>query len=446
VNNPDDARAKAGQPPRYATFGPIDVSSALIKLQATSALNATSTAKLLFDFSGVSEIPDYFGELSVGVIYAGKASPVFTGSVTDAVPYGDGVHVDAMGVVQLEEHITAQMVVGGVSAPEMIYVLARGSGIRPEKLRIDGLEDLPQEEFEVAVPVDDIAVSHPVVFAGVHYLPADYDAIGDFPVNDALRGAFASPAYARVVIKATRILEAEQKGLEKIDISLAWLATQLRCGLAFLPIRGVVAFARRESLSRPARRGLVSVRGRSTGRRWIRDPEMAIQERSVQLDASIRPLDDTIPGLTLQDELALLALGRATREPDLLAQIHALWEAIEFYCSGVSVDPLFTTAQKELIVKSLPELEPNQRRRALDVLGQLNSAPLVVRLRQAIQDDAVPLADGEISLLQRLRKLRNDVVHGRDSQLPAVEDVQYATSLVARLLVYRIARLSGESD
>jgi hypothetical protein len=204
-----------------------------------------------------------------------------------------------------------------------------------------------------------------------------------------------------------------------------------------------VAFDRHESLAHPRRRGLASVRGTTSGRHWIRRPEMAGQDRQIRLSETIRPLDGVLPRLSIQEQQALLALGRAGREPNLLVRVHSLWEAIEFYCSGVSVDPLFTTEQLQAISGSLPKLEPVQRQRVADAIGQLNSAPLLIRLKKAIRDDNAPVTDTEVDLLQRLRKLRNEVVHGKRSQLPVPEDVEYATSVVARLLMYRVARLKA---
>jgi len=73
------------------------------------------------------------------------------------------------------------------------------------------------------------------------------------------------------------------------------------------------------------------------------------------------------------------------------------------------------------------------------VVGQLNNAPLLIRLKKQLDDDKVPIDEGEIELLLKLRKLRNDVVHGRRSILPEPEDIEYAISIVARMLLCRIA-------
>lgn len=430
------------QPERSVLFGPIDASAALVEARTVSALNATPTGDFRFDFSHSSEIVDYFGELSFSMSHMGKSWPIFTGSVTDAMPTSDGVNVHALGAQQLRENVVSTMVVHHVPPPEMIYVLARGSGIRQERLQISGLEHLPTEMFVVTVPLDGVTTDHLGSFADVEFLPEDSGALGGLGVGEVLQTAFTAPAYARASVEAAMMLDAEERGLAKIDLALAWLTVQLRCGAAVLWSGRPVPFDRQESLAQPSRRDLVSVRGAVTGRHWLRRPEMANQERSVRLSDSARLLGGSLPSLTLQERRAILALGRAAREPDLLAQVHSLWEAIEFYCSGISLSPLFSPNQLAGIIASLPEMPSQQRERAIEMIGQLNSAPLRVRLNQAIKIDGVQVTDGEINILWKLRKLRNDVVHGRRSELPIREDVQYATSVVARILMYRIARLS----
>ena len=52
----------------------------------------------------------------------------------------------------------------------------------------------------------------------------------------------------------------------------------------------------------------------------------------------------------------------------------------------------------------------------------------------------MPIDDSELELLEKLRKLRNNVVHGRSSERPLTDDVEYATSIVARMLVFHASR------
>jgi hypothetical protein len=65
----------------------------------------------------------------------------------------------------------------------------------------------------------------------------------------------------------------------------------------------------------------------------------------------------------------------------------------------------------------------------------INEPPLLAKLAEAVRQDGVPLAEGELELLGRLRKARNDAVHGRTPDVPLREDIDHALSIVARLLV-----------
>lgn len=435
----------ASQPQRSARFGPIEAGPGLIHAKTTAAMNRLADGNFLFDFTKCADVVDYFSELAIQVTYQGRSRPIFAGSVISAEPTDDGVEINAVSGVSLVESLMPGMTTRGVSAPEMIYVIARASGLRDERLRISGLELLPRETFEVLTPIDGVGVDFAADMGGVRFLPRDYGirAISALNVSDDMRSEFEAPAYALALMTSTRILDAEQRGLREIELALSWLTTQLRYGLASLPNGRFLSFDRQESLTQPTVRGLVFVRGLITTRQWLRRPRIAKQARVVSLNDTRRLLAENLPSLTLQDRQALLALGRATREPDPLAQVHALWEAIEFYCSGVSVEPLFTSEERRAISKGLPTCSRSQRKRLDDMINQLNNAPLIVRLRRALDEDHVPIVDGEIELLQRLRKLRNEVVHGRGSELPAIEDVEYGISIVARMLVYRVEQRRG---
>jgi hypothetical protein len=208
------------QPQRSVMFGPVDASNTLVEAQTVSAISTTPTGEFRFDFSHSADVVDYFGELRVTAIYQEKSWPIFTGSVLQAIPTPDDVMVHAVGAQQLHETVIADMVVHGVSAPEMIYVLARSSGLRQERLNIEGLELLPRETFEILVPVDGIGTNDIANFAGVDFLPTDFGVVSSVPVRETLRAAFAAPAYARASVTTTMMLEAEEKGLASIDLAL----------------------------------------------------------------------------------------------------------------------------------------------------------------------------------------------------------------------------------
>lgn len=427
-------------------FGSVEAAPALVRARMKSAMNQMPDADLVLDLERATTPVDYFAGLRLAAIEGDTVIPRFTGSVVSAQPTDEGVAVSALGAVSLVERLIGGMVSRNISPGELFHLLARSGGLREEQLNVEGLDQLARETFEVVTPVDGVEIDEAVDFAGVRFLPASIGrrALSALDVRDELRAEFGAPAYALALVTAQRMFDAEEEGLAHIDLALAWLTVRLRYGLAVLPDGSALAFERSESLTKLARRGIVAVRALGSTRQWLRQPEVRERPNAIPLDERRPRLEAELPELSLQERQALLALTRASSEPDLLARVHALWEAIEFYASGGKVPPLFDKGSLNAIRAALPpDLADEQRARALDRIGHFNDPPLMVRLRALLDSEGVPIADGELELLLALRALRNDVVHGRKTDLPAVEDVEYAISVVARMLVYRVAALKS---
>jgi hypothetical protein len=180
----------------------------------------------------------------------------------------------------------------------------------------------------------------------------------------------------------------------------------------------------------------------TSGRGWLRTPWASETVSPLCIDpedASWLPPRSVTA--TLQDRQALLACARAASESDPLQRVQALWEAIEFYVSGVAPPTLFDSAQAKRVRKAIPgDVDPALRQRALDLLAKINEAPLMARLNEAVRRDGVPVAESELVLLRSLRDARNDAVHGRSPALPHPDEIAHAVSVVSRMLLYRLSR------
>lgn len=432
-------------------FGEVEAGPALRGANMSSAMNQMPNAEVTIDLARLGAPVDYLSGMSIAALEGDRAFPRFVGSVVSAEPKRDGtdeVAVEAVGAAALSERQIMGMAVRGVPPFELVYVVARSAGLREEQLNIDGVARLPRESFEVLAPVDNVVVDHATEFAGVRFLPRDAcaRALAALEVDNDLRDAYAAPAYALALVTASRCLDAEERGLALIDLAVAWLIVRLRYGLAVLPDGQPLPFQRNESLASPARRDIVFVRGLATTRQWLRRPRTIAAPRSVDLTPSNPRLDPNLSRLSLQERQAMLALARAAHEVDPIGRVQALFEAIEFYVGDIKVDKLFSKCDRKGILRALPRLMAEQSRRIEQLVGDLNNAPLRTRLMRALDIDGVLVTAPEIELLWRLRDLRNDVVHGRRSDLPVTEDVEYGVSIVSRMLVYRVARLLAEGD
>jgi len=430
-------------------FGEVEAGPALRGAQMSSAMNQMPNAEVTIDLARLGMPVDYFSGLSMAALAGESAYPRFFGSVVSAEPKTEGpseVRVEAVGAAPLSERQLMGMAVRGLPPFELVYVVARSAGLREEQLNIEGLEQLPRESFEVVAPVDNVVVDQAAEFAGIRFLPGELGirALAALEVDQDLSGAYVAPAYALALVTANRCLDAEERGLALVDLALAWLTVRLRYGLAVLPAGQPLPFRRSESLASPARRDIVFVRGLATTRQWLRRPGTVAPPRSVGLTPPNPRVDPNLSRLNLQERQAMLALARAAREADSLARVQAMFEAIEFYVGDVKADKLFSRHDRKRILGSLPPLSAEQSRRIEQLTGDLNNAPLRTRLMRILDIDAVPVAAAEIELLWRLRELRNDAVHGRRSELPAAEDVEYGVSIVSRMLVFRVARLLAD--
>ncbi len=424
-------------------FGEVEVGTAMRRSHMTRAMNKMPDAELTLQLDRMPMPFDYFSGVTVTRRDGEQQTPQFSGSAVTGSVVGGGVTVEALGAPSMAERLTGHIVTRAVPDPEVVHLLARAGGLREEQIVIPELAGLPLETFEVLAPLEGVSIEKAVDFAGITILPASAGTCGlaTLDVSDELHDEFAASGYALALVTTTRCLEAEERGLEAIDLALAWLTLRLRYGLVILPDERPLPFQRSESLARPTRRDMVMVRGLTTTRQWLRQPRSLEIARTVDPTPDGLRMDGNMPQLPLQERLAVLALARATQEPDELARVHALFEAIEFYAAGVKVKQLFPKASLKEIRNGLPaSLTAQQRGRIGDLLGGANAAPLRIRLVQALDEDGVPITADEVDLLWRLRQLRNDVVHGRKSELPVREDVEYATSIVARMLMYRTVK------
>jgi len=131
------------------------------------------------------------------------------------------------------------------------------------------------------------------------------------------------------------------------------------------------------------------------------------------------------------------------------AGVQALWQAIESYAAGTKTKArLFSKSELKKLRQALPEDFSAAQDAALQrIIGRLNEEPLRARLRRRLKSDAVPVTDAELKVLDDLREVRNAVAHGRDIDETIDRDtVNYGISIVARILVHRIAASADELE
>jgi hypothetical protein len=121
-----------------------------------------------------------------------------------------------------------------------------------------------------------------------------------------------------------------------------------------------------------------------------------------------------------------------------------LWHALEFAAHGLSSDKEFTENDIEQIKSKMQEIKVNgiplsskKLEILVDKIGQLNDAPLMVRLREFVSKKSIPFDDSEFKTIQQARKKRNDIEHGKDNVEIERYELEKLRSLIERIIIAR---------
>jgi hypothetical protein len=185
---------------------------------------------------------------------------------------------------------------------------------------------------------------------------------------------------------------------------------------------------------------VIAVTGLTTGRRWLRRPPGARVESRIVFNARSHLNDPPVPAdLPASDANALSAARRAITPGDTALRTHALWEAFEFYVAQRPSARLFTKADREAILAaSKTSLSKEQLARLSQVVyGPLNELPLMDKLLATLTDEGIVLTGTDRAVLARLRKVRNQTIHGRPAE-EVGDDLEHGCSILTRALVTRL--------
>ncbi|WP_141743605.1 hypothetical protein [Streptomyces abyssalis] len=332
----------------------------------------------------------------------------------------------------------------------MIYTLARGGGLRDDQIRVQGIEDLGSEVFEIVCPIRGIEVQDPIRIGSVTIASESAVELTSIPDPEGFASEFRGfQAYAVAYVTDRLMLSAEKVGIQEIDLCLSWLTVRSRYSVPPLPDGTLHSWDRASMFVSPSRGRFVYLRGLSTHRRWLRIPKQEVNLGNLELAQKHAGL--TKPSLfraaPMNIRQAIVSCARAAKGIDDLDRVLALWEAIEFYVGDTSVPRLFSKSEMKAIRKAMPKLDNDEKSSRLGILlGDLNSPPLIVKFRRRVAIDGAPVSQSDVDLFVKLRKIRNDAVHGRSLSEPESSEVSQAVAVLSRILVFRMHALGQQNE
>ncbi|GAA3663432.1 hypothetical protein GCM10022420_047850 [Streptomyces iranensis] len=429
-------------------FGSVDVSHAVFSLAVRGKLNDITEAKLSINSrSSIVSRMDLSSQVTVERVQGEYSQIIFAGFVVEATAEAGSIEITCSARPEFAERRVAPMATADMPAIEMIYTLARGGGLNDQQIEIQDVQTLPSEVFEVICPVNGIEVDRPIRLGSVTISPNGSLELSSLPnLNGLEREFIEAKAYAVTYIESTLALVAEEKAIQEFDLTLSWLIVRSRYSVPPLPDGSTGSWDRKSLFVEPHRGRLVYVRGIRSHRRWLRVPEqgphLTILEPSTRhIGVTRPPIPRDLPRNVVQ---AILACARAARGDDGISRITALWESVEFYVGKTPVPDLFSKGDKRAIRRSIAKFDdPLKTTRIENLLADINNPPLFVRFRRRVALDGAPVSQSDVDLLSKLRKVRNDVVHGRSPREPERHEVDQGVAIVSRILVHTVHNIPG---
>lgn len=449
-------------PTMRVTLGGADVSALVTNLQVRRAVGDLGRATFTLAPEPLATLRlDWQGEVIIDAVADQQHTRMFTGAVTDALPVSLSAHSGVAGVTAmyavrcatgtaLSESNTGVVAHNGLGAADLIHVLLRGVGWTADRMSIDGDDDLPTEVFEVYSDVRDVNYVAATRISGVRLLPGSSvirSLVERLPEHALREQLLKTEVFALTLVDAHLVQDALEIGVQRIDETLAWLATRVQDGTT-LRAGHYWPYLRRHTLAHPRRGNITLVRGPMTGRLLLRGAEGTMQPQAIDVRHGALVLAPPMPAsLPPSDRLAVLAWSRAREEGAFGQRVQALWDCLEFYASSTQVPRIFDNSQLGAVRAAMKDIvsDKTQQARLIEMVGRLNDPPLMVKIVEAARIDGVELSDGERQLLARLRRTRNRASHGSAPQPGRDEDLRHGLSVAARLLAGRAARRAGYS-
>jgi len=426
------AKAETGGPEDSVTIGTAVLSG--IQDLTTGIEDHAATARFSLPISAVRASPaDYRGRVF-------SSGGRFGGYVVSAAADAKAVQFTVTTGTVLSETRIEYLSHSGVPIPEIMWSMTQIGGLPDDGRFIQGFVKRAAT-FAVVVPIAGIKgdkayqigpitiFNNRAVAAGMLANVSDPPHAGHF---------LGQSAWAVVEVDAGTLWEAEAIGVARIELALDLLAVGAQYSLATSPDGGLVPFVRESLFANPVPLPLVLVTEKRTDappRRWLRDRSTNL--RLVPASAIRVAFAAPEPELCPPFDEAVRAWRRAVLTTDAVSAVLALWEAIDFYASGVSV-PSLTDKESHALRRAVDSvvLSDDQRQRVLDLLATINEAPLMTRLRAALAMDHVPFTEEDLTVLKRLRRQRNDALHGRQRGRPDSNDLDLARGFVNRMIVF----------
>lgn len=411
------------------------------------ALNSSTTAMLRFDKSDFLQLGavNYLDEVVINsvsqkqLLYRGNIISIKSEPDNQVVIFLDN------GTELTETGVKSLTVIGADHHREVVYSLARQAGFPPDHIHIPGLDNSVKEMIAF-VPFKGLLIEQDEVIGDVQLLSLQriQEKFANAKKSEAWNGFFDADGWISFRFNASHFADAEAVAIEKADVFLSAYSSLLQ--YSYSQFGGdFIEWERLNGTINLVRQNHILLIMLQTGSAWLRDlsPYKPTQARLKPLSTlDIQSLMDASESF----QLPLLVWNRFRDSEDYYVVTIGLWQVVELLATGVRLPKSFTQEQlTDLSSRVLANISDEQEIRLVrGAIKRLNDGALLERFKQHLTNIGIGLSIHENDLLEKFRKIRNAIEHGKKADEPSVQEIKQVKALVNRIILASLTASKGK--
>ncbi|SRR6266496_3059153 len=407
----------------------------------TERINATSTATLRLDKSDFLALGDlnYLDEVVINSV--GQKRRVFTGNIVSikSEPNNQVLIILDNGVELNETGISALFVMA-VDHREMFYSVVRQADISKDKIVIPGL-DSSAKEMVAFVPLKGLLIEQDEMVGEVQFLDRKsvQEKLPKTEKSEIYNGFLDADGWISFHFTAAHFADAEDVAIEKADVFLSAYSGLLQYGYSQFD-GDFIEWERTQAINFKRQNHILLVI-RHTGAVWLRDlspykPTQTKLKSTINLDIG------AVMDASENFQLPLLVWNRFRDSEDYYVVTVGLWQVLELLSSGVKLPKRLTEEQlTDLSSRAVANLTEQESSLVRGAIKKLNERALMERFDKHLTNIGLVLSKQDRELLDKFRKIRNAIEHGKKPEEPSMQDIKRVKALVNRVILDTITNV-----
>lgn len=385
--------------------------------------------------------------------------------------------LNAAGMYFMKKSRLKAFLAENVNPLNVFYFIARSSGLAKEKVNIEGFNWGAKNIYTVILPVNNLVLQSDSTGIGnvtfYSHITRDIDTQKFVKVLEKENEKLDEFCWAQIHVEGNNPYDAYVDAKLQISRSLDTMMHIVRSDSLFLNYSTectLISWEKENLIPKPYVTTWIYIHNAISGELIITDTKHLMQPNHLLIKQN---LVQRIDNIEWYEEMLLELSHKSNKklEPlfNALKWVKKSWDsidkddeiiymiiALEFVLAGEKAPPIIPEEYHQTVTKAVIESfaiafsgeEMNKQeymKRLSDKMSQsLTDAPLFAKLDILVSRLNIPLRKQDIKLLKKARQFRNDLVHGRKSNMLTYEEVWKVNTIVNTIISYKLFSLRGE--